>query len=287
LLKTNICAVPPEILTAGFARRRIESANTMTRTEIKEHITTITLDRPEKLNAFSGTMREELLDALRAAAGDRNCRVVVITGAGRAFCAGGDIEYMSGLQKNGDVEAFRKLLDAGRDIVTQIAEMPKPVIASVNGVAAGAGCNLALACDYRIASDNAKLGETFVKIGIHPDWGGTWFLPRLVGPSRALELLTTGRMVDAAEALAIGMVDRVVPLSDLPSHTTSLAHAIAAGPPHAIADIKRAIAASRTNSLLAQVELESEHQVRAFLSRDAAEGISAFFEKRAARFSGS
>ena len=92
--------------------------------------------------------------------------------------------------------------------------MPKPVIASVNGIAAGAGCNLALACDYRIASDTAKLGETFVKIGIHPDWGGTWFLPRLVGPSRAFELLTTGRMVDAAEALAIGMVDRVVPLAD-------------------------------------------------------------------------
>ena len=123
--------------------------------------------------------------------------MVVITGAGRAFCAGGDVEYMSGLQKNGDVESFRKLLDAGRDVVTQIAEMPKPVIASVNGIAAGAGCNLALACDYRIASDTAKLGETFVKIGIHPDWGGTWFLPRLVGPSRALELLMTGRMVDA------------------------------------------------------------------------------------------
>jgi 2-(1,2-epoxy-1,2-dihydrophenyl)acetyl-CoA isomerase len=255
-------------------------------TDINAHITTITLNRPEKLNAFSGTMREELLAALRAAAGDRDCRVVVITGAGRAFCAGGDVEYMSGLQKKGDVEAFRKLLDAGREIVTQIAEMPKPVIASVNGVAAGAGCNLALACDYRIASDVAKLGETFVKIGIHPDWGGTWFLPRLVGPGRAFELLTTGRMVDAAEALAIGMVDRVVPLTDLLEQTTALARAIAQGPPQAIADIKRALAASRTNSLSAQVELESEHQVRAFLSRDAGEGMAAFFEKRTAEFEG-
>jgi len=258
----------------------------MITTETEANITTITLNRPEKLNAFAGTMREELLAALRAAADDRECRVVVITGAGRAFCAGGDVEYMSGLQKNGDVDAFHKLLDAGRDVVTLIAEIAKPVIASVNGVAAGAGCNLALACDYRIASDNAKLGETFVKIGIHPDWGGTWFLPRLVGPSRALELLVTGRMVDAAEALAIGMVDRVVPLSDLPEQTLTLARAIAAGPPQAIADIKRALAASRTNSLSAQVELESEHQVRAFLSRDAGEGMSAFFEKRAATFEG-
>jgi 2-(1,2-epoxy-1,2-dihydrophenyl)acetyl-CoA isomerase len=258
----------------------------MIRSETNAHITTITLDRPEKLNAFSGTMREELLDALRAAAADKDCRVVIITGAGRAFCAGGDVEYMSGLQKNGDVESFRKLLNAGRDVVTQIAEMPKPVIASVNGVAAGAGCNLALACDYRVAADTAKLGETFVKIGIHSDWGGTWFLPRLVGPSRAFELLTTGRMVDAAEALAIGMVDRVVPLADLPEKTLTLARAIAQGPPQAIADIKRALSGSRTNSLLAQVELESEHQVRAFLSRDAGEGMAAFFEKRTARFEG-
>jgi 2-(1,2-epoxy-1,2-dihydrophenyl)acetyl-CoA isomerase len=258
----------------------------MIRSDTNGHITTITLDRPEKLNAFSGTMREDLLAALRTAADDRGCRAVVITGAGRAFCAGGDVEYMSRLQKNNDADAFRKLLDAGRDIVTLINEMPKPVIASVNGVAAGAGCNLALACDYRIASDNAKLGETFVKIGIHPDWGGTWFLPRLVGPGRAFELLTTGRMIDAAEALAIGMVDRVVLLTELPEQTLTLARAIAAGPPQAIADIKRALAASRTNSLSAQIALESEHQVRAFLSHDAAEGMAAFFEKRPASFGG-
>jgi 2-(1,2-epoxy-1,2-dihydrophenyl)acetyl-CoA isomerase len=259
---------------------------TMIRTETNDHITTITLNRPEKLNAFSGTMREDLLAALRVAEGDPDCRVVVITGAGRAFCAGGDVEYMSGLQKNGNVDAFRKLLDAGRDVVTTIVEMAKPVIASVNGVAAGAGCNLALACDYRIASETAKLGETFVRIGIHPDWGGTWFLPRLVGPSRALDLLVTGRMVDSAEALSIGMVDRVVSLNDLPLQTTNLARAIAQGPPLAIADIKRALAASRTNTLRAQADLESKHQLRAFLSRDAGEGMAAFFEKRPPKFEG-
>ena len=258
----------------------------MIRTKTDNHISTITLDRPEKLNAFGGTMREDLLASLRAADGDPDCRVVVITGAGRAFCAGGDVEYMAGLQKAGNVGDFRKLLDAGRDIVTTIVEMAKPVIASVNGVAAGAGCNLALACDYRIASDAAKLGETFVRIGLHPDWGGTWFLPRLVGPSRALEILMTGRMVDAAEALAIGMVDRVVPAADLAALTAALAGKIAQGPPLAIAGIKRALAASRTNTLRAQAGLENEHQSAAFLSSDAGEGMAAFFEKRPPRFEG-
>jgi enoyl-CoA hydratase/carnithine racemase len=239
-----------------------------------EGITTITLNRPDKLNAFSGTMREDLLAALKAAAG----RVVVITGAGRAFCAGGDVENMARLQKAGDVGAFRKLLDAGAAIVTQIAEMPQPVIAAINGVAAGAGCNLALACDYRIASEQAKLGETFVRIGIHPDWGGTWTLPRLVGTSRALEIMMTGRMVDAAEALAIGMVDRVV--SDVAAETETLARAIAVGPPIAIEGIKRALAASRTNDLRAQLALETEHQLRAFASDEAAALMAAFLDKR-------
>ncbi len=247
-----------------------------------DHITTITLNRPEKLNAFAGTMREDLLAALQGAEG----RVVVITGAGRAFSAGGDVEAMARLQKERNVDAFRKLLDAGREVVTQIATMAAPVIASVNGIAAGAGCNLALACDLRIASDQAKLGETFVRIGIHPDWGGTWFLPRLVGPSRALELMMTGRMVDAAEALAIGMVDRVVPAPDLAAETEKLARSIATGPPIAIAAIKRAVAASRTSGLREQIDLESEHQLRAFLSADAAEGLAALFEKRAPAFKG-
>ena len=251
-----------------------------------DRVTTITLNRPEKLNAFGGTMREELLDALRAAAADDDTRVIVVTGAGRAFCSGGDVDYMAGLQKAGDEESFRRLLDAGRAIVTTIATMEKPVIASVNGVAAGAGCNLALACDYRIAADTAKLGETFVRIGIHPDWGGTWLLPRLVGRGRAFELMATGRIIDAAEALAIGMVDRVVTSDGLAGETAALANAIAAGPPLAIAGIKRALAASERNDLAAQVDLESEHQLEAFRSSDAAEGMAAFFEKRAAQFRG-
>ena len=229
-------------------------------------------------------MREDLLSALREAELDSGCRVVVMTGAGRAFCAGGDVESMASLQKSGDVDAFRKLLDAGAAVVSQIATMAKPVIASINGVAAGAGCNLALSCDYRIASDQAKVGETFVRIGLHPDWGGTWFLPRLIGRSAALELMISGRLVEAEEALRIGMIDRLVSAETLTEETQTFARSIASGPPFAISAIKRALAASEENDLAAQLQLESEHQLRAFLSKNAEEGLKAFFEKRAPRF---
>lgn len=243
-------------------------------------VATILLNRPDKLNAFTGTMREDLVNLLRYSERDAAIHVVVITGAGRAFCAGGDVELMHHLQTSGDVASFRKLLDAGRDVVLEIASMSKPVIAAVNGVAAGAGCNLALACDYRVASDQAKLSESFVRIGLHPDWGGTWLLPRLVGRSRAMELLMTGRMVDAQEALAIGMVDRVVPASDLTSETAKLARAIADAPHLAITGIKRALEASERNDLRAQLELEAEHQVSCFESDEARERIAAFVAKR-------
>ena len=254
--------------------------------QTRDAVTTITLNRPDKLNAFSGTMREDLLGALRAAGQDAQCRVAVITGAGRAFCSGGDVDFMASLQKSGDTASFRRLLDAGRDIVLQIASMPKPVIASINGVAAGAGCNLALACDYRIASDQAKLGETFVRIGLVPDWGGTWLLPRVVGRSRALEMMMTGRIVEADEALRIGLVDRVVKAGALNDETSALARTIASGPPVAIASIKKALSASERNDLAAQLDLEAENQLRAFRSKDAAEGMDAFFAKRQPLFKG-
>ena len=252
---------------------------------VRDAVATISLNRPEKLNAFTGTMREDLLAALRVCEDDPDVRVAVITGAGRAFCAGGDVEFMSALQKSGDVTSFRRLLDAGRDVILQIATMSKPVIASINGIAAGAGCNLALACDYRIAAPAAKLSESFVRIGLHPDWGGTWLLPRLVGRSKALEILLSGRMVDAAEALAIGMIDRIA--ADLAAETAQFARSIAAAPPVATAGIKRALLASESNDLRTQIDLESEHQLACFRSNDAAEGMAAFFEKRAPRFGGS
>jgi len=239
-------------------------------------VTTITLNRPEKLNAMFGTMREELIEAIGRADREPATQVVILTGAGRGFCAGGDVAYMQGLQERNDLPSFRKLLDAGREIVTRIRSSDKFFIAAVNGVAAGAGCNLALACDYRIASETAKLGQTFVKIGLHPDWGGTFFL----------EMLTTGRMVDAQEALGLGMIDRIVEADQLMDNATALARAIAAGPPIAIAAIKRAVYESEKNSLEAQLDLETEHQTRAFQSADSAEGMKAFFEKRTPEFQG-
>lgn len=247
-------------------------------------VATIRLNRPDKLNALAGSMREDLAAAVRDADANRDCRVMVITGAGRAFCAGGDVEVMAGMQRAKDVAAFRKFLDAGRDVILAVAGAGKPVIAAINGIAAGAGCNLALACDYRIAADNVKLGETFVRIGLHPDWGGTWLLPRLVGRSRAFELMMSGRMVAADEALAIGMVDRVVPAADFTASVDALAQELAAAPPVAAAGIKRALAAAQRNDLAAQLDLETEHQLAAFSSADAAEGLAAFFEKRPPKF---
>ena len=247
--------------------------------EIRDGIGTITLNRPEKLNAFAATMRDDLLKALRELKADDACRVVVITGAGRAFSAGGDVDAMREMQQRRDINGFASLLDAGAAIVTEIVEMPKPVIASVNGVAAGAGCNLALACDYRIASPGAKFGETFVRIGLHPDWGGTWLLPRIVGESRAFEMMASGRIVEADEALRIGMIDRLA--DDLPAETRALASTFAAAPPNVIADIKQALAHARRHDLRSQLNLEREHQLRAFVSAESVERVAAFIAKRA------
>jgi enoyl-CoA hydratase/carnithine racemase len=254
--------------------------------EAEDGIALITLNRPEKLNAFAGTMREELLARLEEASQDRSVRSLVITGAGRAFCSGGDVDFMAGLQKQGDEASFSRLLAAGGSIVLAIRNMDKPVIAAINGVAAGAGCNLALACDYRIAAREAKLGQTFVRIGLNPDWGGTFFLPRLVGPGRAMEIMMTGRMVEAEEAFRIGMVDQLVQGDSVLEASRDLASAFAAAAPLPVAAIKRAVYASVENDLERQIAMESDFQLAAFRSSDAAEGMAAFFEKRKPRFTG-
>ncbi|MDX1584404.1 MAG: enoyl-CoA hydratase-related protein, partial [Thermoanaerobaculia bacterium] len=233
-----------------------------------------------------GTMREDLTQALHEASETRSVRAIVITGAGRGFSAGGDIDFMQDLQERKEILEFTALLSAGASIVTKIRDIPQPVIASVNGVAAGAGLNLALACDMRIASETARFSASFVKIGLHPDWGGTYFLPRLVGASRAMELMMTGRLIEADEAWQIGLVDRVVPHERLMEVTTKLAKAIAYGPPIAIQNLKRAVYESENNELRMQIRLETENQIRAFVSSDATEGLKAFREKRKPRFRG-
>ena len=239
----------------------------------------ITLNRPEKLNAFTGTMREDLLAALESCESDDAVRTVAITGAGRAFCAGGDVAFMSGLQSRNDTATFRRLLDAGRDIVLRITSMSKPVIAAINGVAAGAGCNLALACDYRIASETVKMSQSFVRIGLQPDWGGTWLLPRLVGRSKALELMMTGRTVEATEALALGLVDQVVPHADFEDAVANLATTLAEAPPVAARSIKRALTQTDREDLEAQLELEAQQQIECFLSDESKEKVARFLAR--------
>jgi 2-(1,2-epoxy-1,2-dihydrophenyl)acetyl-CoA isomerase len=246
----------------------------------------ITLNRPGKLNAFAGQMRQELATVVRHAAEDEDVRVLVITGAGRAFCAGADIGYMRELFEQKNWQAFGDLVEAGREVVTTIRKVHKPVIASVNGAAAGGGANLALACDMRIASDQATIGQTFNRIGLHPDWGGTYFLPRLVGQAKALELVFSGRMVDAKEALEIGLFDRVVPLADLETVTLEVAARLAEKPPIAIALAKKAIYRSDHSTLEEALDLELENQLQCFKSEDAEEGLRAFLEKRSPDFKG-
>lgn len=247
-------------------------------------IGTLTLNRPEKLNAFAGTMRAELADALEELERDAAVRVIVITGAGRGFCAGADVGYMAELVERGDVAEMAALVEAGRRVVTVIRQSSKPVIASVNGVAAGGGANLALACDLRIASDQARLGQTFNRIGLHPDWGGTYFLPRLVGPARALELFWLADVIDAAECLRLGLVNRVVPHDRLAAETRALASTLAAKPALALALAKRAVYESLDRTLPMMLDYELDAQLRCFASGDAAEGIRAFVEKRPAAF---
>jgi 2-(1,2-epoxy-1,2-dihydrophenyl)acetyl-CoA isomerase len=251
-----------------------------------EGIGTITLHRPDKLNAFAGRMREEIADALREMAGDPKVRVLVVTGAGRAFCAGADISYMQDLLERRDTVAFTALVEAGRAVVSTLRSTPKPVIASVNGPAAGGGANLALACDLRIASDRASIGQTFNRIGLHPDWGGTYFLPRLVGPSKALQLIFSAEMLDAERAQQLGLFDRVVPHEQLEAETLAAARMLATKPPRALALAKRAVYASAGASLDEMLDLELANQLECFQSDDAREGLAAFLEKRPPIFTG-
>lgn len=253
--------------------------------ETENRVAWITLNRPEHVNAFVDDMREELLQCLLQVQEDDAVRAVVITGAGRGFCAGGEIRHMVDLKNDGEgFDRIRPYLDAGRRVVTTIHELPKPVIAMVNGAAAGAGCSLALACDIRIASDHAYFSQSFIHVGLHPDWGGTYFLPRLVGPARALELMWTGRRVEAEEAEEIGMVHQVVPHPHLREHTLRFAKRLVKAPPAAVRLIKLAVYNSYQFDLESMLEYECEAQQQCWESKDSTEGIRAFAERRPPMF---
>ena len=229
--------------------------------EMSEHIGTITLNRPEKLNAFDPEACADLIEALRMLAGADSVRVIVITGAGRAFCAGADLAVL-GTQGE-------QLVSAGKDIALAIRNAPKPVLAAVNGAAAGGGANLALACDYRLASDQASIGQVFHKLGLGPDWGGSYFLPRLTGISKALELVWSARMVPAAEAEALGLFDRVVPHAELAAETCALAGRWAAMAPLAVRKAKAALYQSEHSTLEEMLDLEIEDQKTLFATPEA------------------
>lgn len=194
--------------------------------DVAEGVATVTLNRPEKLNAFDVPACAELAEALRMVTGSAAVRVVIVTGAGRAFCAGADLGVLA--------EDGPKLVAGGNEIVQLIRGAPQPVIAAVNGAAAGGGASLALACDYRVASREARIGQVFHRLGLVPDWGSTWLLPRLTGISRALELVWSARLVAADEAQALGLFDRVVAPEALVAEARALAAAWAAFPPEAV-----------------------------------------------------
>jgi len=250
-------------------------------------VAVITLNRPAKLNAFAGDMRGRLVDALDRVAADRDVRVLVITGAGKAFCSGGDVQHMVELKARGSgYEAIAPLLELGRAIVTRLAALEMPVIAAVNGVAAGAGLNLALACDVRIASSEARFAESFVKLGLHPDWGGTFHLPRLAGTAAALDLCWTGEAIDGAAALRLGLVQRVVPAAAFGRSWRAYAGALAAAPITSVRAAKRTLRAALARTLEQCLDAEAEAQTACWASTDSAEGLAAFAEKRAPRFGG-
>jgi 2-(1,2-epoxy-1,2-dihydrophenyl)acetyl-CoA isomerase len=248
--------------------------------EFDDGVVTLTLNRPEKLNAFAGHMRRDLAEALEHASSDPEARVVVLTGAGRAFSTGADVGRMNELMEDGDVEEFKRLLGAGRRVLTAIRQMLKPVVAAVNGPAYGAGFNLALACDMRLAAESATFSQSFVKVGLHSDWGGSFFLPRAVPSNIACEMFFLGEAIDARRALELGLVNRVHPDAQLASETRKLAERLRDAPQTSIAAAKRAVYMSEQESLERMLQYETEAQLQCFQSREARERVRAFLDKR-------
>jgi 2-(1,2-epoxy-1,2-dihydrophenyl)acetyl-CoA isomerase len=256
-------------------------------TEMRGTVCLLTLNRPERLNALSVEMANDFQGAVRDAL-VQGARAVLLTGSGRAFCAGGDLREMQYIaSREGRLEAFfDEPLRLLNESILLIRQAPVPFIAAVNGVASGGGCNLALACDLVVAAESAKFNQAFIKIGLSPDCGGTFILPRLVGWKRATELLFTGDMLTAQQALEMGMINAVTPDGELLSHAQAMAERLAGAPTAAIAQIKRLLEASANNDYGGQLELERKAQIQSGQTKDFREGLSAFLEKRPPRFTG-
>jgi 2-(1,2-epoxy-1,2-dihydrophenyl)acetyl-CoA isomerase len=247
-------------------------------------VATITLNRPDALNSLTVPMKQELLRVLRAAERDGAVRAVILTGAGRAFCAGQDLRER--LQP-GAAPLGVELRERYNPIIAAMRSMPKPIVGAINGVAAGAGASLAMACDLRIASEAASFALAFGRVGLVPDSGATWFLPRLVGEAKAAEIALLGDPVLAAEAVRLGLVSKIVTADELATEARAVAARLAAGAPRAIALTKRALATTWARDLDAALEYEAHLQDLAGRTADHAEGMAAFLEKRPPRFSGS
>ncbi len=253
--------------------------------DIADRVATVTLNRPEKLNALNSELMDALVPAIENVAEDKEVRCVVITGAGRGFCAGGDIADMASgaaLPDENPVTRLRRREEVSR----LLHEMPKPTIAMINGPAAGAGLSIALACDIRIAGESARMGTAFVRVGFSGDYGGTWMLQRLVGPAKARELYFTGELIDAREAERIGLVNRTVPDDRLASETRTLAERIAKGPPIALARMKQNMNLGLVSDYSTLLDSEAEGMVMSAATEDNREALKAFLEKRMPEFQG-
>jgi 2-(1,2-epoxy-1,2-dihydrophenyl)acetyl-CoA isomerase len=273
-------------LTVKNAQKRSMSYETI-QVEMRGAVCVLTLNRPDRLNALTVDVAKDFQAAIREAL-ERGARAVVLTGAGRAFCAGGDLREMQEIAtREGKVEAFfDEPLRILNEAILLIRQTPVPFIAAVNGVASGGGCNLALACDLVVAAESARFNQAFIKIGLSPDCGGTFILPRLVGWKRAAELMFTGEMVTAQRAAEMGMINSVSPDAELMSHVLALAERLASAPTAAIAQIKKLLDASAANDYSVQLDLERQAQIESGKTKDFLEGVSAFLEKRPPRFIG-
>ncbi|MBS1507486.1 MAG: enoyl-CoA hydratase/isomerase family protein [Bacteroidetes bacterium] len=251
--------------------------------ETKNGVATITLNRPEVYNALNDEITFELQDAIKAVAKDQKVRVVVLTGEGKAFCSGQDLKAGAAQGKRSFIDSLQKRYNP---LILGIRNLPKPIIGRLNGVAAGAGCSLALACDIIVASEEASLIEVFINIGLVPDSGSSYFLPRLVGMAKAFELCSMGNKVTAKDALALGLVNKVVPAAELDAAVKLYTDHFAAAPTKAIGLIKKMLNKSTTSDLEGMLEYEAYLQEIAGATADHREGVNAFLEKRKPNFTG-